>query len=117
LLRGLFAPYGVRLIENEEVLDLINNNHVVIHRSSSIIPDLLNFKLEKHEMAKKLYEDVSKHVVDEIFFADVDHEYILAPMDVVLIIIKEKIYNRIIGTLTGKITKLRNALPKTLDTK
>jgi len=92
LLRGLFAPYGVRLIENEEILDLINNNHVILHRSSSLIPDLLTFKYEKHELAKKMHEDISKKVVDEVFFADVDHEHILAPLDVVLILIKEKMF-------------------------
>jgi len=41
LLRGLLSPFGVRIIENKEILDLINNNHVMVHRGSIIVQDLI----------------------------------------------------------------------------
>jgi len=103
ILKGLFAPFRVRLIEDSEIMKLINHNHVLVHRGSSIIHSLINFKNLKIVEAASLNQNVKKNVIEEIFFADIDYELLVVPIDIALTQIKQKLYKKIDHIINLKI--------------
>lgn len=61
--------FKIRLISDLDILKLINNNHVFVHRGSIIINDLINF----NKFKKENIEDADRKIANEIYFSDIDH--------------------------------------------
>jgi hypothetical protein len=52
-----------------------------------------------------MYEN--KNVLNEIFFADLDHEFIACPFDIILNLAKEKLSNKIHSLISYKCSKIQ----------